>query len=136
MARVGRLAGALLAETDDQYFLVGDLKEPADFEAAGFASPGEIDAVQRPYVELEPRGKVELAPPYLVLGTEGEALAAMLAHRFLIRRNGSVSERLWMVVTQPHGEEVDPEDEVDARWLGEMPAPVWDVVRDAVLRCT
>jgi hypothetical protein len=24
---------------------------------------------------------------------------------------------------------------VDARWLGEIPAPVWKLVRDTVLRC-
>ena len=34
MARVGRLAGAILVESEKNYFLVGDLKQPCDFAAA------------------------------------------------------------------------------------------------------
>jgi hypothetical protein len=68
---------------------------------------------------------------------ESEELASTLAHRFVIERNGSVSERLWRLVL--HRGDTDAEDEpegvVDARWLGEMPAPIWQVIRDSVLRC-
>ena len=49
MARVGRLAGALLAETEGRYFLVGNTKEPCDFRALGVEPPPEIDALKRPF---------------------------------------------------------------------------------------
>jgi hypothetical protein len=136
MARVGRLAGAILAETGGEFFLVGNTKEPCDFEAAGFESPGEIDALERRYIRLAPRRAVELAAPYLRLELEGEALAALLAERLLIERNASVSDRLWQLLIDPSGQEELPEDEaVDARWLAEIPAPIWGIVRDTVLRC-
>jgi hypothetical protein len=136
MARVGRIAGAILAETGGEFFLVGNTKEPCDFEAAGFESPGEIDALERRYIRLAPRRAVELAAPYLRLDLEGEALAALLAERLLIERNASVSDRLWQLLMDPSGQEELPEDEaVDARWLAEIPAPIWGIVRDSVLRC-
>ena len=136
MARVGRLAGALLAETGGEFFLVGNTKEPCDFEAAGFESPGEIDALERRYIRLAPRRAVELAAPYLRLELEGEALAALLAERLLIERNASVSDRLWRLLIDPSGQEELPEgEEVDARWLAEIPAPIWGIVRGSVLRC-
>ena len=136
MARVGRLAGAILAETGGTFFLVGNTKEPCDFEAAGFESPGEIDALERRYIRLAPRRAVELAAPYLRLELEGEALAALLAERLLIERNASVSDRLWQLLMDPSGQEESPNDEaVDARWLAEIPAPIWGIVRDTVLRC-
>jgi hypothetical protein len=136
MARVGRLAGAILAETGGEFFLVGNTKEPCDFEAAGFESPGEIDALEHSYIRLAPRRAVELAAPYLRLELEGEPLAALLAERLLIERNASVSDRLWQLLIDPSGQEEVPEDEaVDARWLAEIPAPIWGIVRDTVLRC-
>jgi len=136
MARVGRIAGAILAETGGEFFLVGNTKEPCDFEAAGFESPGEIDALERRYIRLAPRRAVELAAPYLRLDLEGEALAALLAERLLIERNASVSDRLWRLLIDPSGQEELPEEEaVDARWLVEIPAPIWGIVRDTVLRC-
>ena len=136
MARVGRLAGAILAETGGGFFLIGNTKEPCDFEAAGFKSPGEIDALERRYIKLAPRRAVELAAPYLSLELEGEALAALLAERLLIERNASVSDRLWQLLMDPSGQEELPEDEaVDACWLAKIPAPIWGIVRDTVLRC-
>jgi len=136
MARVGRLAGAILAESAGEFFLVGDTKEPCDFNAAGFEPPGEIDALKLRYIRLVPRRAVELAAPYLTLELEGEALAAMLAERLLIERNASVSERLWRLLIDPEGLDEPPEGEaVDARWLAGIPAPIWSIVRDTVLRC-
>jgi hypothetical protein len=136
MARVGRLAGAILAETRGRFFLVGNTKEPCDFEAAGFEPPGVIDALERPYLVLTPRKPIEIAPPSLTLDLEGEPLAAMLAERLLIARNGSVSERLWRLLIDPSGqEEFSCDHPVEARWLAEVPAPIWNIVRDTVLRC-
>jgi len=135
MARVGRLAGAILAETGGEFFLIGNTKEPCDFHAAGFEPPGEIDALKHRYIRLVPRGPIELAEPYLVFELEGERLAALLGEQLLIERNGSVSERLWRLVMDPEGQDDPRQGEVDARWLAEIPAPIWRIVRDTVLRC-
>ena len=136
MARVGRLAGAILAESGSEFFLVGNTKEPCNFEAAGFESPGEIDALKHRYIRLAPRLPIKLAAPYLTLELEGEGLAALLAERLLIERNASVSERLWRLLMDPSGREELPEDEaVDTRWLAEIPASIWGIVRDTVLHC-
>ena len=133
MSRVGRLGGALLAETGDACYLVGNLKRPCDFAAAGF-EPAEVDALARPWIRLGRSGPLAVPGPWLLLGVEGEALPRLLADRMLIERNGSVSDRLWRLVLD---EDPDAEvtGEVDARWLGEMPAHVWRIVREAVLRC-
>jgi hypothetical protein len=134
MARVGRLAGAILAETEGRYYLVGDLKEPCDFAQAGFEPPAELTEGVPAYRALHPIRAIALAPPVLVLELEGEALARRLTDFLVIRRNGSVSERLWRLVTQP---DANPgAREIDARWLGEVPPAVWRIVQDGVLRCT
>lgn len=138
MARVGRLAGAILAESNGEYFLVGNTKSPCDWAAAGFAQPVEIDPARHAFVRLSQIGAVVVGSPHLVLALEGEALAKELAQRFVIERNGSVSDRLWRLVLRQGVADADqePEGPVDARWLGEIPAPIWQIVRDTVLRCT
>lgn len=140
MSLVGRFFGALLCETQGEYFLVGNPKEPGDFGGAGFEAPPEIDALSRPYLRLSVVGKVAIPPPVLRLSLEGEALPRLLAERFLIERNGSVSERLWRLVLDGKGaDDVAGEDAppvVEASWLAEIPATIWRLVREAVLRCT
>jgi hypothetical protein len=131
MARVYRLAGALLAETGGSHYLVGNPKRPCRWSDVGFVDPGLIDATARPYVALTPSGAPRLQGPHLVVRLEGEALAQAVASRLLISRNGSVSERLWTLVV---GDD-DAREEIPAQWLLDMPESVWDVVRDAVLRC-
>jgi hypothetical protein len=130
MTRVSRLAGAILVETGGHYYLVGNTKEPLDFAAAGF-EPQPIDAMARPYVRLSQTAPIALRAPVLELDLTGEPAAAKLAAAFVIERNGSVSERLWRLVLGD-----DPPASVDARWLGQMPAQVWQVVRDTVLKCS
>jgi hypothetical protein len=138
MSRVGRLAGALLAETEGQCFLVGNLKRPCDFAAAGFEPPAvAIDALARPHVPLRRSGPLAVPGPWLTLPLEGEALAQLLAERLLIARTGSVSDRLWRLIVDPEGEDVVPADAlIDAGWLATVPAHVWAIVRDSVLRCS
>jgi hypothetical protein len=135
MARVGRLAGALLAETRGEFYLVGNTKLPCDFAAAGFERPVEAD--ERPFVRLLPCRYPAIDPPQLALEVEGDALPCLLAAALLIERTGSVSERLWRLVLRGNEDEGGPSAPVvDARWLGEIPEPIWRIVRDAVLRCT
>jgi hypothetical protein len=149
MAKVGRLAGALLAQTQGRYFLVGNPRRPCDWAAAGFVAPGELDALARPFVELEldaleaPR----VDGPFLRIGLEGEPLLRRLTYMFVIERN--VSDRLWRLVLHddlhddPQGDPSadldragpDVDAVIDARWLGELPPSVWRIVRDSVLKC-
>jgi hypothetical protein len=141
MARVGRLAGAILAESRGDHYLVGQTKVPCDWAKAGFERPGEIDAPRRPFIRLArlaSSGEVQLGSPYLTLSLEGDDLAAVLAARLVVERNGSVSERLWRLVVygEVDGDREPPDPAIDARWLGEIPQGVWQVVRDTVLRCT
>jgi hypothetical protein len=135
MARIGRLAGALLVETGEQWWLVGNTKEPCDWRAHGFESPPEIDAVKRPYLCLQSVGKPRLDEPHLFVEKEGEELAKEIARRMLVARNGSVSERLWRLILGVDDANDHPRGAIDARWLVEIPEPVWRVVRDAVLQC-
>jgi hypothetical protein len=134
MARIGRLAGAILAETEGRYYLIGDLKEPCDFGCAGFEPPGELTAGAHAYRALAALRPIALEPPVLTIALEGERLAQRLADFLVIKRNGSVSERLWRLITQPEVHE--GQAEIDARWLGEVPRSIWQIVQDTVLRCT
>jgi hypothetical protein len=55
----------------------------------------------------------------------------------VIQRTGSVSERLWRLATgQSDDSDIDPPDVIQARWLGELPPAIWQIVRDTVLRCS
>lgn len=140
MARVGRLAGAIVAETGGVHYLIGHPKQPCDWRAAGFEPPGELG--ERPVARLLPCGAPVLAAPVVgpivELDVEGEALAPLLADRLVIARTGSVSERLWRLVIG--ADALDALDAapavVPARWLGELPDAIWQIVRDTVLRCT
>lgn len=137
MARVGRLAGAILAETRGSYYLVGNTKVPCEWAAAGFDAPAEIDAVRRPFQSLVARGDNSVGTPHLVVEVEGESLPRLLAEIFVVERTGSISERLWRLVIGQSDEKDDPvPDVIGARWLGEVPKPFWQIVRDTVLRCT
>jgi hypothetical protein len=139
VSRVGRLSGAILAETGGDYFLVGNLKRPCDFAAAGFERPAqEIDALARPYVRLGRSGALAVPGPWLELTLEGEPLLRVLAERLLIERNGSVSDRLWRLIlsADPDADPPPPEAVIEARWLGEVPAHLWRMVRETVLKCT
>jgi hypothetical protein len=151
MGRVGRLAGALLAETSGAYYLVGNPKVPCDWRAVGFEHPGELDARVRPVVPLVviAGATPPLGEPQLIFETEGEtegeiegkidgdALAKLLVDAFVIPRTGSVSERLWRLVIGESDESDAPVPAViSARWLAETPPHIWAIVRDTVLRCT
>jgi hypothetical protein len=134
-ARAKRLAGAILLETADGSYLIGNTKEPCDWTSAGFAAPTGIDALQQPWIRLQ--GRSTDMKPALVFAADvadGPTLAGTLVSRFMIRRNGSVSERLWRIATGQQNE-TEPVESTDATWLIVMPERVWDVVRDAVLRC-
>ena len=132
MARAGRLAGALLVEAGGAYYLVGNLKEPCDWRGHGFLDPGEIDAVARPWRPLQVHTTPRVNGPYLCFTLENETLASLLAERLVIRRNGSVTERLWRLLW----ESAEGQADLPAQWLLEIPAKLWEIVRETVLRCS
>jgi len=132
MARVGRLAGAIVAETGGAVYLVGNLKVPCDWAAHGFEPPAETDAS---IVRLSPCRAVEISPR-LELELEGEALPRLLRDVFVITRTGSVSERMWRLAIGQTEDDEPVADVIPARWIAEVPTALWQIVRDTVLRCT
>lgn len=128
-ARVGRLAGAILLESGGEFFLIGNPKEPCDWAKAGFVEPPEIDARARPFIPLAAIRAVQIAPPCLRI-EYAAGLAELIASRFVIARNGSVSDRLWRLIVK------DNRDEIDTTWLARIPDEIWAIVRDAVLKCS
>lgn len=137
MARVARLAGALLLQTGDDYFLIGQTKEPCAFGQHGFAAPTEIAPALDSYCRLTPIGPIRLTLPQLLLDLDGEAAARLLAQRLLIQRNASVSERLWSLLTQADDPlEPNTREVIPSQWLAAIPGPIWEIVRETVLRCS
>ncbi len=71
---------------------------------------------------------VPLSSPLEVDDRDPHELVAIMTARLVIARNGSVSERLWRIVAH--------ENATRAQWLVDVPAHVWEIVRDTVLRCS
>jgi hypothetical protein len=134
MAQVGRLVGAIIAVTGDDIYLVGDTKEPCDFQRFGLENPPERNVLAQPYIKVQARGPFAIEGLRLEIDLEGEALPQLLVDTFLIFRNGSVSERLWRLCLQYCPEPVNAV--VPAHWLRHVPRGIWDMVRDSVLRCS
>jgi hypothetical protein len=105
MARIGRYKGAIVVESGGAQVMVGNPKEPCSF-----TPPVELQSA----VEIDER--------------DVHDLANILTARLVIQRNGSVSERLWRIVTH--------DGATRAQWLVDVPAHVWEIVRDTVLRCS
>ncbi len=133
MAEFGRFYGSILAHTGSEVFLIGDLKQPAEFERYGLETPAERNVLQQPYIKLVQRAGFQLEGERWWIDQEGEKLAQILVDSFLIFRNGSVSERLWRLVKAQST--VKDDGRLDASWLAHMPPGIWDIVRDSVLRC-
>jgi len=140
MARVGRLAGGLLLEThlDGRavWYLVGDTKVPCDWQAAGFDVPPQRDVVRDRYTQLVASGTPALTGTTLSIAVEGVEAAQVIGERLTVSRNGSVSERLWALILGEEEIEQPSGRTIPCAWLCEMPSAVWNVVREAVLKCT
>ncbi len=123
MARIGRFAGSLLIATQEGWFLVGNPKEPCEWVQENLPPP---------YLLAVPESAERLRPPLLIVDGEGEPIARAIGDRLLIDRNGLVSERLWRILL--HGQEGAAE--IRCEWLTKIPAHVWQVVRDSMLKCS
>jgi hypothetical protein len=104
--------------------------------AAGFAAPWERDVIRERFVQLEVQGTPSLTGTTLSIALEGVDAARAIGERLTVNRNGSVSERLWGLIIGEDEVEEPTGQIVPCAWLCEMPTAVWDVVRDAVLKCT
>jgi len=136
MAKIGRLAGSLLVEHNGAWFLLGHLKQPLDFAAAGFQKPTDLDQRAPRGVLLEITGTPSLGNHIVV--DDRDDLVEMLVNRLIVERTGTVSERLWRLITveDPTDPTSPPKgDAIDARWLTTLPDAIWQIVRDSVLRC-
>ncbi|MBQ48492.1 MAG: precorrin-3B C(17)-methyltransferase [Zetaproteobacteria bacterium] len=134
MAIISRLAGAILCQTDSSFYLVGDLKEPLDFTSAGFDEEN-IEPLKKPWVKLSPNGRAidKGSEQVLMEYLADDALVEKLADLFMIKRNGSISERLWGLMLETN--EVHKDGVPDCTWLAQTPEDVWDMVRETVLKC-
>ena len=156
---VTRLASALVVVSPESGYmaLVGETKEPVDFSRWGLMNPEisshDHQAGAYPMARLRAIGPVRLSKPKLFLSFESsdaqeDKACAFIAQALLIRRNGSVSERLWNLVCESSPEisalaqeEAPPwvrqvDGARDLTWLCSVPVNIWDIVRDTVLRCS
>jgi hypothetical protein len=118
------------------WFLVGDTKVPCDWRSAGFEPPRERDVIRERFVELEVCGAPALIGTTLSVGLVGQDAARVIGERLTVSRNGSVSERLWTLILGEDEIEAPSGRTIPCEWLCEMPAEVWNVVRESVLKCT
>ena len=136
-----RLGGAMIllhhAEHGQEAYMIGDKKEPCDFRIYGMDNPSERDAKKMTFIQLKLLDK-KISPKVLYPAIRfhtlltNKACASLLSRRFLIERNGMVSERLWTFVLSSYPEE---QEVVDCRWIIETPYSVWDVMRSTMLKC-
>lgn len=139
-ATLSRLAGAMLLAHGGEFYLIGNTKEPCDWTAVGFSKPEEGEAATLRVRRLHPLQQTPAtnSPCGFVFAKDRslEAIAELLASRLLIVRNASFSERLWRIVTGVSDESPVPaESALDVSWLLAMPDRVWEIVREAALKC-
>ncbi len=138
-ATLSRLAGAMLLAGGQEFYLIGNTKEPCDWAAIGLSKPAEGEAAMSRVRRLHRVSEMPVSykPCGSVVSSQSvEAIAEALAARLLIVRNASFSERLWRIVTGASDENNVAADEApDVSWLVQMPDHVWEIVRETALKC-
>ncbi|GIX43487.1 MAG: hypothetical protein KatS3mg129_3220 [Leptospiraceae bacterium] len=132
MFELFRLAGAILLKHNHTFYLIGNLKEPCNFNEYGFKDT-EVDPLKNPYITLNIIDETKISlfkEPTFIIETNLsiEEVAKQLANKLLIKRNGSVSERLWNLIK-------DNQKNQNITWLIEIPNEIWEIVRENVLKC-
>ncbi|MCM8531007.1 MAG: hypothetical protein NE330_07600 [Lentisphaeraceae bacterium] len=133
MSKLGLIHGAFLFETEGRYFQVGDTKEPANYESAGFEKPVDFDPMESHFTELTITGKPEIKEPYLTFKDEGEELCEKIYQRLVIGRNASTSTRMWYLFFD--ADEYSGQRVIDIQWLLDIPAEIWEIIQDEVWSC-
>ncbi|EQA45821.1 precorrin-3B C(17)-methyltransferase [Leptospira broomii serovar Hurstbridge str. 5399] len=131
--KIGRLAGALLYESKEEYYLIGKLKRPCQFEDFGFS-----------YAEEHTRWtKLNVADLNLARTNSFQFLVPSkttpddLYERFAVHRNSSISERITALLEDSSDKVIWNQSEYwDLSWLPSLPKPIWTIVRDEVLKCS
>jgi hypothetical protein len=132
MFEVYRFSGAILLKKENKFYLIGNLKEPCNFMDYGFESQ-EIDPLKNPYVPLKIIDEYKTAllnnPIFIIISNKSiEEIAKILSDKLLIKRNGSVSERLWNLIKENQKDN-------NITWLIDIPEEIWEIVRENVLKC-
>ena len=135
-----RVAGALLLVAGSTGWLIGDRKVAVELNELGLAATGNVEhGPVVPVTSLDGQAAIPVRQLALRLfAASGAEVAERLKEYFLIRRNGLVSERLWRLATDsslPEATSLEGGDVRDAAWLMTIPAPVWEAVRETVLKC-
>ena len=133
MSKLAFIHGAYLVESEGRYFQVGNTKEPANYEKAGFVAPQNFVPLEQKYVELEVCGTPEIKEPYVTFTEEGEGLCEKVYQRLVIKRNASTSTRMWYLFFD--AEEYSGQRVIDLQWLMEIPAEIWEIIQDEVWTC-
>ena len=103
MIKFGRLAGTILMQWQDEYFLIGHTKFPCDFSQHRVESPDKERDEKSAVEKIKPlAGKqVSWEEGSIIFEAESfgiEESLQKLGEIFLIRRNNMVSERIWELV--------------------------------------
>ena len=161
-------------EGKSSFYLVGELKEPCSFLDYGFkeVAKEELNTIKDKYfIPLKLESTVNLenceskrkkrersflfeasidkisSKEFLKSTQKNEQRELILRHIydcFIIKRNGSVSERICELLLNPliasDPTEIIIEERGDGErknieWLFAMPLEIWDIVREQVLRC-
>ena len=134
LAFLGRLGGAMLVQSANEYYLIGKPKQPVDFSEYGFEAPGEYENFTQLTVE-DAAKTADIKYDMLSSVSAGE-FALAIYQRFAIYRNSSISERLVSYVTSKSQRVAHNGGEfTDVRWLAAMPQESWEIIRDSLLKC-
>ncbi|MFZ8932473.1 MAG: precorrin-3B C(17)-methyltransferase [Bacteriovoracaceae bacterium] len=131
---LGLLEGALILNSKDKLFLIGEFKTPCNLDDWGLEvlevyKEGKIRELKKKdhYKEIEMN--------YLCTG-EGIELAFNLYEKMAIKRNNSISTRLRKLIEDKSQRvEVNNQEYFDIRWLCLNPVGVWEMIREEVLKC-
>jgi precorrin-3B C17-methyltransferase len=134
--KIGRLGGALLVNIREKYFLVGEFKEPCLLNDHGFKEIEQKNETHVYNIELLDKIKNPEIEYSFISAELKENLLLDLSLKWIIKRNGSVSERLTGLI-KDHSSSViyKKKKYIDITWLAQMPTSVWGIVRENILKC-
>ncbi|TGJ98430.1 precorrin-3B C(17)-methyltransferase [Leptospira langatensis] len=132
---LGRLGGGIILKDQNDFFLVGKLKQPIDLETFGFFNISEQYENFQP-LKIKDQSLTDQIQFKVLISPPKERDPQFIYDLFAIYRNSSVSERLWNYVLD-NGQNTlwNGKEYIDARWLGNSPRQIWSVFRETLLKC-